>query len=73
MRMNMAEVIPEKIELTKLEEEYDAVMQEIAKLQQENMNMTKKLKELETNESDNIEEINSKENTIIGLTDNDEK
>lgn len=71
--MNMAEVIPEKIELTKLEEEYDAVMQEIAKLQQENMNMTKKLKELETNESDNIEEINSKENTIIGLTDNDEK
>jgi len=73
MRMNMAEVIPEKMELTKLEEEYDTVMQEIAILQQENMSMTKKIKELETNESDNIEEINSKENTVFGLSDNDEK
>ncbi|KAL5239038.1 hypothetical protein ACI65C_006577 [Semiaphis heraclei] len=73
MRMNMAEVIPEKMELTKLEEEYDTVMQEIATLQQENMNMTKKLKELEINESDNVEEINSNENTVFGLSDNDEK
>ncbi|XP_022181981.1 C-Myc-binding protein homolog [Myzus persicae] len=68
MRTNMAEVIPEKMELTKLEEEYDAVMQEIAILQQENTSMTNRLKELETNESDNN---NIEENTIIGFSDND--
>lgn len=69
----MAEVIPEKIELTKLEEEYDAVMKEIDILQQENMHMTNTLKELETNQSDNIGEMNSNENTDIGLSENDMK
>jgi len=48
----MTEIIPEKVELTKLEEEYDTVIQEIAILQQDIINMTNRLKELETNESD---------------------
>ncbi|KAL4153156.1 hypothetical protein QTP88_000989 [Uroleucon formosanum] len=74
MRTNMmAEVVPEKMELTKLEEEYDKVMQEIAILQQENISMTKRLRELETNQSDNIGEMNSNENTVIGFSDNDIK
>ncbi|XP_008185611.1 c-Myc-binding protein homolog isoform X1 [Acyrthosiphon pisum] len=73
MRTNMAEVIPETKELTKLEEEYNAVMQEINKLQQENISMTNRLKELETNQSDNIAEMNSNENTVTGFSDNDMK
>jgi hypothetical protein len=59
IRMNMIEVVPEKVELTKLEEEYDDVMQQIAILQQENMSMMNKLKELERNET------NSEENSVI--------
>ncbi|XP_026804187.1 c-Myc-binding protein homolog [Rhopalosiphum maidis] len=59
IRMNMTEVVPEKVELTKLEEEYDDVMQQIAILQQENMSMMNKLKELERNET------NSEENSVI--------
>jgi len=55
----MIEVVPEKVELTKLEEEYDDVMQQIAILQQENMSMMNKLKELERNET------NSEENSVI--------
>lgn len=49
MRTNMTEIIPEKVELTKLGEEYDTLIQEISILQQEIMNMTNKLNELETN------------------------
>jgi len=45
----MTEIIPEKVELTKLGEEYDTLIQEISILQQEIMNMTNKLNELETN------------------------
>jgi len=59
----MTEIIPEKVELIKLEEEYNTLMQEIAILQQDIINMTNRLKELETNESDNIVEMNSKKNT----------
>ncbi|XP_003245126.1 uncharacterized protein LOC100571712 [Acyrthosiphon pisum] len=74
IRTNMTEIIPEKVELTKLEEEYNTVIQEIAILQQDIINMTNRLKELETNESDyNIVEMNSKENTILGLSNNDMK
>lgn len=63
----MMEVIPEKVELTKLEKEYDTVMQQIAILQQENMNMRNRINELEGLESDNIIEANSEEN--IGIAD----
>jgi len=52
IRTNMTKIIPEKVELTKLEEDYDTVMQEIAILQQEIITMTNRLKELETNDSD---------------------
>lgn len=69
----MTESIPEKVELTKLEEDYNTIMQEIAAFQQDIINMTNRLKELETNESDNIVEMNSKENTILGLINNDMK
>lgn len=69
----MTESIPEKVELTKLEEDYNTIIQEIATLQQDITNMTNRLKELETNESDNIVEMNSKENTILGLNNNDMK
>lgn len=69
----MTESIPEKVELTKLEEDYNTIIQEIATLQQDITNMTNRLKELETNESDNIVEMNSKENTILGLSNNDMK
>ncbi|KAF0748098.1 c-Myc-binding protein, partial [Aphis craccivora] len=67
IRTNMTEVISEKVELTKLEEEYDTVMQQIAILQQENMNLMNKLKELERNES------NSEENSEIAGLSNDTK
>lgn len=65
----MTEIIPEKVELTKLGEEYDTLIQEIAIIQQEIMNMTNELNELETNnnESDNIVWMNFKENTVIGM------
>ncbi|CAI6363139.1 unnamed protein product [Macrosiphum euphorbiae] len=63
IRTNMTEIIPEKVELTKLEEEYNTVIQEIAILQQDIINMTNRLKELETNEK----------NTILGLRKNDMK
>jgi len=51
----MTEVISEKVELTKLEKEYDTVMQQIALLQQENISMMKRLKEIEANERDIVE------------------
>ncbi|XP_060875654.1 c-Myc-binding protein homolog [Metopolophium dirhodum] len=74
IRTNMTEIIPEKVELTKLEQDYNTVMQEIAILQQDIINITNRLKELETNESNyNIVEINSKENTILGLSNDDMK
>jgi len=50
----MTKIIPEKVELTKLEKDYDTIMQEIAILQEEILTMTNRLKELETNDSDHI-------------------
>ena len=42
MLTNMTEVVPETMELIKLEEEYDTVIQEIDQLQQENISMRRK-------------------------------
>lgn len=66
MRTNMTEVISEKLKLTKLKEEYETVMQQIAILQQDNTSIKNILKEFEANESyDIVEELNSEENSII--------
>jgi len=62
----MTEVISEKLKLTKLKEEYETVMQQIAILQQDNTSIKNILKEFEANESyDIVEELNSEENSII--------
>lgn len=47
MRTHMTKVISERVELKKLQEEYDIVMQQISILQQENMEMTTRLKQFE--------------------------
>lgn len=52
MRLHLTEVIPERVELTNLQNEYATVMQQIADLQRENEDMVTRLKELEpANES----------------------
>lgn len=43
MRVNMIELIPEREELLKLQKEYDAVLQQVAALQQENSYLERKL------------------------------
>lgn len=47
MRLHLTEVVPERVELTNLQNEYATVMQQIADLQQENESMMTRLKELE--------------------------
>lgn len=51
MRTHMTEEISERVMLARLQEEYDNVQQQISILQQENTNMTNRLRELELNES----------------------
>lgn len=60
----MAEVITEKVELAKLQEEYTLTTQQINTLQQENMDMTNRLKELESN---GPIESNAEESIFSGL------
>lgn len=61
MRTHMTEEISERVMLARLQEEYDTVQQQISILQQENTNMTNRLRELELNESlameSNIDEV----------------
>lgn len=47
MRTHMTKVISERVELNKLQEEYNIVMQQISTLQRENMEMTARLREYE--------------------------
>lgn len=43
MRLNMTDFIPERDELVKLQEEYDAALQQVATLQRENVYLERKL------------------------------
>lgn len=51
MRTHMTEEISERVMLARLQEEYDNIQQQISILQQENTNMTNRLRELELSES----------------------
>lgn len=62
MRTHMTEIIPEREELAKLEDELTIVKQQISILENENVDVTNRLRELELNEI--------KENNILsGISD----
>ncbi|XP_050527082.1 c-Myc-binding protein-like [Daktulosphaira vitifoliae] len=63
MRNHMTEIITEKVELEKLKEEFETVTQQIYTLQQENVKMTDKLKELEQKELE--DKVTEKETKML--------
>lgn len=50
----MTEIIPERVELAKLQEAFANMAQQIITLQEENVNMTNKLKQLKSNGLKNL-------------------
>lgn len=52
MRLHMAADIPERVNLTNLQNEYSCIMKRIDELQKENMSMLKTINEIEQKEQD---------------------